>query len=88
MDPNNNTDMRLRMLLVMPHRVRYHTLDKITTKHKLICTDVITRDISAVMIDTISNVKTQAHDDVIKWKYFPRYWPFVRGIHRSPVKSL
>ena len=25
------------------------------------------------------------HDDVIKWKYFPRNWPFVRGIHRSPV---
>ena len=27
------------------------------------------------------------HDDVIKWKHFPRYWPFVRGIHRSPMKS-
>ena len=27
------------------------------------------------------------HADVIKWKYFPRYWPFVRGIHRSPVNS-
>ena len=27
------------------------------------------------------------HDDVIKWKLFPRYWPFVRGIHRSPVNS-
>ena len=27
------------------------------------------------------------HDDVIKWKYFPRYWPFVRGIHRSTVNS-
>ena len=27
-------------------------------------------------------------DDVIKWKHFPRYWPFVRGIHRSPVNSL
>ena len=26
-----------------------------------------------------------AHDDVIKWKHFPRYWPFVRGIPRSPV---
>ena len=26
-----------------------------------------------------------SHDDVIKWKHFPRYWPFVRGIHRSPV---
>ena len=27
------------------------------------------------------------HDDVIKWKHFPRYWPFVREIHRSPVNS-
>ena len=27
------------------------------------------------------------HDDVIKWKHFPRYWPFVWGIHRSPVNS-
>ena len=27
------------------------------------------------------------HDDVIKGKHFPRYWPFVRGIHRSPVNS-
>ena len=27
----------------------------------------------------------QSHDDVIKWKHFPRYWPFVQGIHRSPV---
>ena len=25
------------------------------------------------------------HDDVIKWKHFPRNWPFVRKIHRSPV---
>ena len=23
----------------------------------------------------------------IKWKHFPRYWPFVRGIHRPPVNS-
>ena len=28
------------------------------------------------------------HGDVIKWKKFPRYWPFVRGIHWSPVDSL
>ena len=27
------------------------------------------------------------HDDVIKWKHFPRYWPFVRGIHLSPGNS-
>ena len=30
---------------------------------------------------------TNQHDDVIKWKHFPRYLPFVRGIHRSPVNS-
>ena len=28
-----------------------------------------------------------AHDDVIKCSHFPRYWPFVRGIHWSPVNS-
>ena len=27
------------------------------------------------------------HDDVIKWLHFPSYWPFVRGIRRSPVNS-
>ena len=27
------------------------------------------------------------YDDVIKCSHFPRYWPFVRGIHRSPVNS-
>ena len=29
---------------------------------------------------TVAHTK---HDDVIKWKHFPRNWPFVRGIHRS-----
>ena len=28
-----------------------------------------------------------SHDDVIKRKHFPHYWPFVRGIHRWPVNS-
>ena len=27
------------------------------------------------------------HDNIIKWKHFPRYWAFVWGIHRSPVNS-
>ena len=27
------------------------------------------------------------HDNLIEWKYLPRYWPFVRGINRSPVNS-
>ena len=25
----------------------------------------------------------EQHNDVIKWKHFSRYWPFVREIHRS-----
>ena len=29
----------------------------------------------------------QNHDDVMKWKHFPRYWPFAQGIHLSPVNS-
>ena len=28
-----------------------------------------------------------SHDDVIKWKHYKSYWPFVRGIHRSSVNS-
>ena len=38
-------------------------------------------------MDPLVSLITFPHDDVIKWKYFPRYWPFVRGIHRSPVNS-
>ena len=32
-------------------------------------------------------VMQRFHDDVIKWKQFPRNWAFVRGIHRPPVNS-
>ena len=42
-----------------------------------------------IVCDAISEQWMQhrlnAHDDVIKWKHFPHYWPFVREIHRSPV---
>ena len=30
----------------------------------------------------ISSRFSFTHDDVMKWKRFLRYWPFVRGIHR------
>ena len=42
------------------------------------------REISFVHDIRLSN---PIHDDVIKWKHFPRYWPFVRGIHQSLVNS-
>ena len=31
------------------------------------------------------DIMSGIHDDVIKWEHLPRYWPFVRGIHRPPV---
>ena len=33
------------------------------------------------------DMKAKSHDDVVKWKHFPRYWPFTRRNHRSPVNS-
>ena len=36
---------------------------------------------------TDATLKNMDQDDVIKWKHIPRYWPFVRVIHRSLHKS-
>ena len=33
------------------------------------------------------NWRSPVHDEVIKWKDFRCYLPFVQGIHRSPVTS-
>ena len=38
-------------------------------------------------LSKVLTIEKLLHDDVIKWKHFPRYWPFVLGIHRSPVNS-
>ena len=40
-----------------------------------------------VQISSSHGIMYWPHDDVIKWKHFPRYSPFVRGIQRSPVNS-
>ena len=41
----------------------------------------------AIWLERSWPLMSQKHDDVIKWKHLPRYWPFVRGIHRFPVNS-
>ena len=39
--------------------------------------------INCVLVWLIGNMyMNSVHNDVIKWKHFSRYWPFVRGIHR------
>ena len=47
-------------------------------------------DVSSTHFDfemTYGVIQLAQLDDVIKWKHFPCYWPFVRGIHRSAVNS-
>ena len=41
----------------------------------------------SISIPLLLEIDCVYHDDVIKRKYFPRYWPFARGIHRWPVNS-
>ena len=63
------------------------------TNHRCLRYDVspilhrsITRNSAASSsIDLLHKCTNVKHDDVIKWKHFSRYWPFVRRIHRSPV---
>ena len=42
----------------------------------------------AVTLYTYIPGRSSGHDDVIKWKHFRRYWPFLRGIQWWPVDSL
>ena len=46
--------------------------------------DTMSQDISSIGVDRFA----RNHYDVIRWKHFPRYWSFLRGMHRSPVDFL
>ena len=43
--------------------------------------------VGTVQLDECDLCSEFDHDDVIKWKHFPHYWPFARGINWSPVNS-
>ena len=47
----------------------------------------ICHEIYACLMLSIVIGLLSVQDDVIKWKHFPRHWPLVMGIHRSPVNS-
>ena len=71
-------------------RVLYPVRQITSTEHIYIHMIVTWGMVKTVLIPSArSHHRNQCwwHDDVIKWKHFPRYWPFVRGIHRSPVNS-
>ena len=54
--------------------------------HKLDCLDIPSMS-NHTRSAANRSVCITVHNDVIKWKYFPRYWHFVWAIHRSPVNS-
>ena len=47
------------------------------------CWVVLTCKLNIKLVNLNTN-----HVEAIKWKHFLRYWPFLRGIYRSPVNSL
>ena len=58
-------------------------------RHKAMAWSILTshQRCSVAFTGEQSHMNCSWHDDVIKWKHFQRYWPYVRGIHRSPVNS-
>ena len=68
------------------------TIDRMNhcvTPDRVLCMHISCIYINCIQIQTFKKVNAATiHDDVIKWEHFPCYWPFVRGIHRSPVNSL
>ena len=62
-------------------------VDAIQTYEEVASNLATSVDMASQAEATINQVRGK-HDGVIKWKHFPRYWPFVRGIHWSPVNSL
>ena len=78
---SNNPWNRIRTWLYYKVRLYY------TIKFNIAADDLAMHRPAPVLILSYRNIPFPEHDDVIKWKHFPRYWPFVRGIHRSPVNS-
>ena len=62
-------------------------MSHISDRHRIVITTTAEGSTSAIVKYRNRNIGYSDHDDVIKWKHFPRYWPFVRGIHRPPVNS-
>ena len=65
----------------------------IRSNHKIkgqICYGIMPWQVTmlSVVYDNLTFPETRNnHDDIIKWNHFLRHWPFVRGIHPTPVNS-
>ena len=70
-----------------PFSLMYTLYTSNANREKNICVTLDVRRILPYAIVLVCCFNLQRHDDVIKWKHLPRFWSFVRGIHRSPVNS-
>ena len=77
-----------RMIYTVTHIIWSLVLKSWVINQQIWVTHGFHKCMSVVMgkLPKLGNI-TPDHGDVIKWKYFPRHWPFVRGIHRSQVNS-
>ena len=81
MGPTNLSEIPPSLTLhILDYIINYCLCSAMYVFHLVLCYDMKTLFLCAVN-------QYSFHYDVIKWKHFPRYWPFVRGIHRSPVNS-
>ena len=39
------------------------------------------------VVGTFNGLSHPIDEDVIQWKHFPHYCPFVNGIHQLPIES-
>ena len=60
-----------------PHHCLLNSIFRRRSKITGLCAKIVFHLMTSSCYFSIS------HDDVIKWKHCPRYWPFVRGIPRS-----
>ena len=96
-----NVVSKMETILYRPQCVKAFILllpmHQIKAMHVAVQTCINSYDESPTSGNTASQTQNQTrliyltipwrHDDVIKWKHFPRYWSFARGIHRLPVNS-
>ena len=54
------------------------------TEEKLISVSIFP---SVCILHHYRTIRKHLHDDFVKWRHFPRYWSFVRGLHLLPVNS-
>ena len=89
MDTQNKLKARIKELedVFEDAKLKTNQFNTIQSKYMELVADIRKAMEKHTLLETTSIQEIVIHDDVIKWKHFPRNWPFVRGIHRSPVNS-